>query len=106
MPALARKIARPTPKSRQGSRTTMMHVRVDEDLKQRASDTLAEIGLSLSDAVKLFLNRVVLEQALPLQLKVPNTETRAAMQEARRMKGAKFSTPQDLFNDLEKAAKR
>jgi DNA-damage-inducible protein J len=106
MPAAARKTARPVSKPRQSSRTKMMHVRVDEHLKEQATDTLAQIGLSLSDAVKLFLNRVVIEQALPLQLKVPNAETRAAMEEARRMSGTKFSTPQALFDDLEKAAKR
>jgi DNA-damage-inducible protein J len=84
----------------------MVHVRINEQLKEQATDTLAQIGLSVSDAVKLFLHRVVIEQALPLQLKVPNAETRAAMGEARRMSGTKFSTPQALFDDLEKAAKR
>lgn len=43
------------------------------------------MGLSMSDAVRLFLNRVVIDQAFPLELKVPNTETRAAMQESRAM---------------------
>jgi DNA-damage-inducible protein J len=84
----------------------MMHVRVDEQLKDQATDTLAQIGLSLTDAVKLFLNRIVIEQALPLQLKVPNAKTRAAIEEARRMTETRFSAPQELFDDLEKAAKR
>ena len=84
----------------------MMHVRVDEQLKEEATDTLAQIGLSLTDAVKLFLNRVVIEQAIPLQLKVPNAETRAAMEEARRIKRPRFSSSRDLFNELEKTAKR
>jgi DNA-damage-inducible protein J len=84
----------------------MVHVRINEQLKEQATDTLAQIGLSVSDAVKLFLHRVVIEQALPLQLKVPNAETRAAMGEARRRSRTKFSTPQALFDDLEKAAKR
>jgi DNA-damage-inducible protein J len=35
--------------------TTMVHIRVDETLKTQAADTLAAIGLSLSDAVRVFL---------------------------------------------------
>ena len=43
------------------------------------------MGLSVSDAVRLFLRRVVVDQAFPLQLKVPNAETQAAMEESRAM---------------------
>ena len=59
--------------------TTMVHIRVDETLKTQAADTLAAMGLSLSDAVRVFLTRVVAEQRLPFELKAPNAETRAAL---------------------------
>ena len=36
-------------------------------------------------AVRLFLRRVVIDRALPLELKVPNAETMAAMRESRAM---------------------
>jgi DNA-damage-inducible protein J len=58
----------------------MIHVRVDEELKVRASDTLEKMGLSLSDAVRLLLTRIAAEQALPFEVRVPNAETVAAMQ--------------------------
>ena len=64
------------------AQTTMLHVRVDDDTKARASAALGAMGLTVSDAVRLFLRRVVAEQAFPLELKVPNAETRAAMAEA------------------------
>jgi DNA-damage-inducible protein J len=54
--------------------TTMVHIRVDETLKTQATDTLAAMGLSLSDAVRVFLTRVVAEQRLPFALKAPNAE--------------------------------
>ena len=41
---------------------TMIHVRVDETLKNQAAEALAAMGLSLSDAVRVFLTRVVAEQ--------------------------------------------
>ena len=62
--------------------TTMVHVRMDEQIKAQATETLAAMGLSVSDAVRVFLMRVVADKQMPFALKVPNVETRAAMVEA------------------------
>jgi DNA-damage-inducible protein J len=43
--------------------TTMLHVRVDEDLKTQATEALAAMGLTVSDAVRILLKRVADEQA-------------------------------------------
>ena len=86
--------------------TSMLHIRVDDEIKTQASEALAAMGLSMSDAVRIFLKRVVNDQAFPLELKVPNAETRIAMEEARAMmkaSEAKFASAQTLFDDLEKA---
>lgn len=85
--------------------TTMVHIRLDENVKAQATETLAAMGLSVSDAVRVFLMRVVADKQLPFPLKVPNAETRAAMQEADaivRTRRARFTKAADLFNDLEK----
>lgn len=85
--------------------TAMLHVRVDEQLKVRANETLAEMGLSVSDAVRVFLMRVVAERQMPFAIKAPNTETLAAMAEAdeiSRKRSARFASAVDLINDLEK----
>ena len=84
--------------------TTMMHIRVDEETKAEATRTLEELGLSLSDAVRLFLKRVVIEEGLPLTLKVPSHRTRAAIQEAKTVGSPRFSTVEELFDGLEKEA--
>ena len=65
--------------------SSMLHVRIDDETKARASEVLNAMGLSVSDAVRILLRRVVADQAFPLELKVPNAETRAAMEEADRM---------------------
>lgn len=91
------------------STTTMVHVRVDNEIKAQATEALAEMGLSISDAVRIFLKRVVVEQAMPIELKVPNAETRAAMAESRAMirtRRARFATAEELFDDLEKNSKQ
>jgi len=85
--------------------TAMVHVRLDEGIKAQATETLAAMGLSLSDAVRVFLTRVVAERQLPFALKVPNAQTRAAMAEADeivRQHSARFANADELFDDLEK----
>ena len=86
----------------------MLHVRVDDAIKAQAADTLAAMGLTMSDAVRLFLHRVVAEQALPLELKVPNEQTQAAMAEARAMmaaRTARFASGSELLDALEKTSR-
>lgn len=83
----------------------MVHVRLDDRLKAQATETLAAMGLSVSDAVRVFLTRVVAEQQLPFALKVPNAQTQTAMQEADAMAAAhrtRFSSAAELFDELEK----
>lgn len=87
----------------------MLHVRVDDETKALATEALAAMGLSMSDAVRLFLRRVIVDQAFPLELKVPNAETRAAMEESRAMMAARrtgFTSADELFDDLEKNSRK
>ena len=89
--------------------SSMVHVRVDENIKIQATETLAAMGLSVSDAVRVFLTRVVAEKQIPFALKVPNQETRSAMGEADnivRAHRARFSTAAELFDDLEKNSRK
>jgi DNA-damage-inducible protein J len=80
--------------------TTMVHVRVDERTKQRATKTLAAMGLSVSDAVRMLLVRVVNEKALPFDVKVPNATTVKAMRAADKGRGKRHKSPDALFKDL------
>jgi DNA-damage-inducible protein J len=80
--------------------TTMVHVRVDEKTKQKAAKTLAEMGISVSDAVRMLLVRVAAEKALPFDVKVPNVTTVKAMRAADRGKGKRLKSAAALFKDL------
>ncbi len=62
--------------------SAMLHVRIDEKTKADALAALDAIGLTASDAVRLLFRRIIADQAFPLELKVPNAETVAAMKEA------------------------
>ncbi|MGD0578961.1 MAG: type II toxin-antitoxin system RelB/DinJ family antitoxin, partial [Bryobacteraceae bacterium] len=74
--------------------TTMVHVRIDQKVKDKAAKTLATMGLSVSDAVRILLVRVAAEKALPFDVRVPNATTIQAMQAADRGEGERFATPE------------
>lgn len=85
--------------------TTMIHVRVDENIKIQAAETLASMGLTVSDAVRVFLTRVVADNELPFSIKAPNATSRKALQETQQLidsRRARFASAQELINDLEK----
>lgn len=52
------------------TQTSMVHVRVDDALKTEAAETLSNFGLTISDAVRILLTRVVKEGSLPVGLTV------------------------------------
>jgi DNA-damage-inducible protein J len=87
------------------SQSSMLHIRIDDDIKTKATLALDTMGLSMSDAVRLLLKRIINDQAFPLELKVPNATTRAAMVEADDIlinQSARFTNARELIADLEK----
>ncbi|MDE0306849.1 MAG: type II toxin-antitoxin system RelB/DinJ family antitoxin [Albidovulum sp.] len=83
----------------------MLHVRMDNELKHKATETHSAMGLSASTSVRLLFHRIVADQAFPLELKVPNAETQAAMAEAEEVLvsgESRFATAGAMFAKLEK----
>lgn len=78
----------------------LVQARVDREVKEEAAAVLAAMGLSVSDAVRLLLTRVAREKALPFAPLVPNSETIAAMREARAGNLPRFKDVQGLLDDL------
>ncbi len=50
------------------AQTSMLHVRIDDQLKAQATEKLASFGLTVSDAVRILLTRVAKEGGLPVAL--------------------------------------
>ena len=80
--------------------TAMVHVRIDQRVKDKATKALAAMGMSVSDAVRMLLVRVAAEKALPFDVKVPNARTVKALQAADRGEGKRYSSPEALLKDL------
>lgn len=79
---------------------TYIRARIDSATKERATDALAEMGLSISDAIRLLMLRVIDERKLPFEVKAPNATTRKAIAELEAGKGKRFRSPAALMADL------
>ena len=86
------------------AQTSMLHIRLDEEIKAKGNAALALMGLSAADAVRLLYHRIVADQAFPLELKVPNALTREAMAEADAILGrraARFADGEAMIAGLD-----
>lgn len=63
------------------SKTGYITARVEPKLKASAGKVLSRVGVSTSDAITMFLRQVVLQGGLPFEVRVPNAETRKAIEE-------------------------
>ncbi len=79
---------------------TYVRARVDSATKRRATDALAGMGLSISDAIRLLLLRIADERRLPFEVKAPSAATRNAIAELEAGKGKRFATVDALMADL------
>ncbi|HTV07090.1 MAG TPA: type II toxin-antitoxin system RelB/DinJ family antitoxin [Acidobacteriaceae bacterium] len=80
--------------------TTMVHVRVDEKVKEKAAATLERMGISVSDAVRMMLIRVAEEKALPFEVRVPNATTVKAMRAADSKRGKRVRSAAAALKEL------
>jgi len=65
------------------AKTETIRARVAPDVKEEAEAVLDTLGLSATEAITLFYRQIALQHGLPFDVRVPNAETRAALDEAR-----------------------
>ncbi len=82
-------------------RNAVVRARVEEDLKNKASEVFKTVGLSMSEAIHLFLKQTVLTQALPFPVSVPDATTKRAMPEVQDRQNLIYpETGNSIFDDL------
>jgi DNA-damage-inducible protein J len=79
---------------------TTLNVRIEEEVKVKASRILEASGLTASSAVRLFLLRVIEDEALPFDLPRPNAKTRRALTAAKRGRMKNVKNSRTLVKDL------
>ena len=86
------------------TQSSILSVRMDAEIKRKATAALAGMGLTAPEAVRLLFHRIAVDQAFLLELKVPNDETRRAMAEVNEMvkaDRARFASADEVFADFE-----
>ena len=77
-----------------------VRARVDETLKVEAENIFHEIGLNTSQAINIFLKKVVAEHGIPFELKVASNRLKSAMDEAKNNEGTYHDNIDDMMRDL------
>ena len=79
---------------------TVVRARIDTETKEKATIALEAMGLSVSDAIRLLMTRVALEEKLPFDVKIPKPATVKAIKELEDGKGHRAAGLDDLFDKL------
>ena len=69
------------------AKTENINIRIDPELKKEAEETLNFLGLTMAEAIKLFLRQVTLTDSIPFKIEKPkyNKETLSAIDEAKKI---------------------
>lgn len=88
------------------AKTDTLHIRVEPVVKQRAEETLNDLGLSITDAINVFLNQVILHDGIPFEIRKPkyNKETIQAMEDTKNNNNLSktFDNVDEMFEELDK----
>ena len=88
--------------------TVAKNFRIDSELSDQASKLLEGLGLSMSQAISMFLRQVVLQQGLPFEVKYPKRfgELLDAIEEAKRLEAdprtKRYTDMNEMWADLDK----
>jgi DNA-damage-inducible protein J len=82
-------------------KTTTVQARISDNLKNKVEHILSGLGLNTSDAIRVFFHQIVNHGGLPfnMRLRIPNTETKAAIEELNNGGGNRFKNPDDMFSE-------
>lgn len=90
-------------------KTENINVRIEPELKEKSEKTLNYLGLTMAEAIKIFLRQVTLTESIPFKIEIPkyNKETIEAMKEAKNIKNnpskyKAFDNVEELMEDLNK----
>jgi DNA-damage-inducible protein J len=77
-----------------------INTRIDPALKTKAEVILQQVGLTSSEAIRLFYKQICLNKGLPFTVKIPNKKTLKAIHDADTGKTHKANNVNELFKQL------
>jgi DNA-damage-inducible protein J len=90
------------------AKTANLNIRIDPETKAGAEQLFSAFGITLTDAVNIFLRQSLMVGGLPFAMKHPrfNAETKAAMREAQEIASGRvvargYASAKELFAELD-----
>jgi len=84
------------------TKTTSVRARLEPKLKEETELIFEQLGLSTTEAIRIFFKQVKLQRGMPFDLKIPNETTQQAIDDVRNRKNLTSSpSTKELFDDLE-----
>ncbi len=78
-----------------------VRARIEPDLKEEVEKILNEMGISTTEAIRIFMNQIRLHKGIPYPLRVPNKSTEIALEETTDYKSlSSYKSAKDLRKDL------
>lgn len=76
------------------SKSATINMRVNPEIKSSAESVFSSLGMTLTEAINIFLHKSVMEGGLPFDVRQPryNAATEAAIKEARDIMSGKITT--------------
>lgn len=81
------------------TKAATVQARVETKLKKQADSVLKKIGVSASQVINALYAQIVMRKGIPFELKIPNEETRKALDELTSGKGKRFATFDEMVED-------
>ena len=83
-------------------RSAFVRARIEPELKQKVEHLLKEMGLSSTEAIRLFYKQIELQKGLPFSVKIPNKETGETFEMTDKRQGlVSCDDVEDMFRKLE-----
>ncbi|WP_269541921.1 type II toxin-antitoxin system RelB/DinJ family antitoxin [Cerasicoccus sp. TK19100] len=80
-------------------KTAAVHSRIEPEIKEKAESILSQLGVTPTEAIRMFYTQIALQKGLPFSVKIPNKETEAALRDSREGKNL------ERFNSVDALAR-
>jgi len=84
-------------------KTAIIHARIEPQTKQKAEGVLRQLGLTPTEAIRIFYRQISLRGGLPFPVAIPNKLTSSTLEKSRRGEDIQeFDSIEALFKNWEK----
>ena len=83
-------------------KTAVIHARINPDIKNKAETVLHRLGITPTEAIRIFYAQITLQNGLPFSVKIPNDLTLATLTKSYRDEDVEeFNSLDEIFESWE-----